>query len=358
MQPSLFYFICVTVTQSFIPLLLSARGRGHRPSRRTLPTPLPSFFGRVPSQPIMTRFRTLAAVCVSTMTIHGVRGFLPRRKIVDRRMSRFDPTFSALLDGSSGLSTLRSGDMKKVKGPRKTALAVSVSVMLCLLYISRSAWQPLLDKNKIQATTLSILSSLKGPEGSNQLIPLVSYGFLMALVEMLGLSTIPVETAAAMVFKWYAWPASAIGKLVGALSAFGLGRTLLQDLVHRKLQTGTQLPLLEASAEEHPVRTAFLIKCSCFPELVKNGCPAVLPAIRTWMFVLATICHGWSYTTLWTWVGVDAERQLSDTSAVGSVALNSVLVLSGVFGIVCTPLLTAWWLRSLQKMPELKRKKL
>jgi hypothetical protein len=125
------------------------------------------------------------------------------------------------------------------------------------------------------------------------------------------------------------------------------------------------------------------MKFSCFPEAVKNfGSGSLLPVMKMWMFVAATVVHhGGSYTALWTWLGVDTAQRLqySGSSASNSsssisvnlgsvtsnnmpmlpimpmpanVPLNVALVVAGVSGVVVSPLLMAWWLRTLKRQAD------
>jgi uncharacterized membrane protein YdjX (TVP38/TMEM64 family) len=227
----------------------------------------------------------------------------------------------------------------------------------------------------------------------------------MAVWEFCGLTTIPVETAAAMVFGWTALAVSLAGKMLGALSAFCLGRFWLADIVRAKLmnsssssdtdgtgKSSSPWQVLWASPEDanassskgttgtgstttaavtiSPLQTALLMKFSCFPEAMKNfGCSLLLP-VQLWMFVLATAVHGGCYTALWTWLGVDTAKRLQHHHAsVSSVSVSSVsqsqivllpanvplqvtLVFAGVIGVVVSPLLMAWWLRTLKRQAD------
>jgi uncharacterized membrane protein YdjX (TVP38/TMEM64 family) len=195
-----------------------------------------------------------------------------------------------------------------------------------------------------------------------------------------------VETAAAMVFGWTALAVSFAGKMLGALSAFCVGRFLLADTVRAKLmhtsksnsddgtgQSSSPWQVLWASPDESsssstaagtnsvtisPLQTALLMKFSCFPEAIKNfGCSLLQP-VKFWMFVLASAVHGGCYTALWTWLGVDAAARLqvsasnSLTLLPANIPLNITLVFAGVIGVVVSPLLMAWWLRTLKRQAD------
>jgi uncharacterized membrane protein YdjX (TVP38/TMEM64 family) len=274
-----------------------------------------------------------------------------------------------------------------------TAAVVTTTVVA---YSQRALLMTLMNRQVIQHKALTLLQGLQRPDGSVSAKSLCVYAATMAVWEFLGLTTIPVETAAAMVFGWTAFPVSFGGKLLGALVAFFVGRHFLADTVRSKLlpnsdgsdgsskaspwqvlwapdvstadsstsassrsttaaatgaATGTDLPFVPS-----PLQTALLMKFSCFPEAVKNFGSSLLPTIQWWMFVVATAVHGGSYTALWTWLGVDTAARLqtgAHTSLpAANLPLHITLVLAGVIGVVVSPLLMAWWLRTLKRQAD------
>ena len=206
----------------------------------------------------------------------------------------------------------------------------------------------LFDKQKLQDTTVQTLQKLNDlPYIYSRLF----YTLAMALWETLGMSTIPVETAAGMVFGWSGFYWSAIGKLLGACLAFGLGRGALSTMVNNKLSSNTFLQLVQTSTEENPLLVLILMKLSCFPETVKNFGSSILKPIKWWMFILGTALHGWTFTALWTYLGVDTAARIKDTtdSLPPNLRLQTLLTLALINGCVVSPLSMMYWIRSLKK---------
>jgi uncharacterized membrane protein YdjX (TVP38/TMEM64 family) len=184
----------------------------------------------------------------------------------------------------------------------------------------------------------------------------------MAVWEMAGLSTIPVETAAGMVFGWKLGVlASVTGKITGASMAFALGRTWLaqhvashdafaKQPIFRILNNNSDSSNVSKKQHRHPpLMTAFLMKFSCFPELVKNLGSSMIVAVRPWMFLLATMVHGGSFTMLWTWLGVDTAARIKQPDLPVNIPLRWTLGMGMFVGVVVTPLVMAWWIRDLQQ---------
>ena len=265
---------------------------------------------------------------------------------------------------------------------RHTQIALLVVVSVAGLLTLRSFLGPYLSPQQLQERTLSLLQRLQPDDAcaSSTTQALTVYAGFMAFVVLLGLSTIPVETAAAMVFGYRAFPASAVGKLTGAVAAYGLGRTVLRSWASDRLKNNTVFRLLQqqpvaatttrslrvVAARQRqstdgldglrtPLATAFLMKYSCFPEFFKNFGSSLLEPVTPGRFVLATVVHGWSFTLLWTMFGVDSARRLRAASLPSAVALPRnwtlliSLALSFVVGFVVSPALMAWWIHDLRK---------
>lgn len=301
---------------------------------------------------------------------------------------------------SSLITNLPQQLVRFLQGNAASVTALLTVTIIALYY--RSVWLPLLKKDVIQAKTLSLLSKLRPDDGENNgpamLRALAMYAAGMTVWEALGLSTIPVETAAAMVFGWKAWWPSALGKLLGASLAFALGKTILSGPAQRRLlqptsggtnvwsqliappsssATGSGVDhatLSPAVTPAHPpLVTALCLKFSCFPEVIKNVGSGLVSSIHPWHFVAATMFHGWSFTTLWTAVGVHAASNMKQTvpfpaaatvaatttssssaaAAMATVstplALRLMMVLTLLIGVVGSPVLMAWWIRDLQR---------
>ena len=255
-------------------------------------------------------------------------------------------------------------------------VGILVTVLALAVYSYREILLPLMDKQRIQEATLQILRGLlqptTAPDGSTtttvswQSLGIYTAG--MAAWEFFGLTTIPVETAAGMVFGFpLAFGASAAGKLAGAVAAFGTGRSC-SGAVRRKLDQGNSPWRVlwtppnasnnsssnSNNSRQSPLATAFLMKFSCFPEAVKNFGSSLLP-VQTWMFILATVVHGFTFTALWTWLGVDAAARLQDSSLPVNAGLNVALVVAAIVGVGLSPLLMAWWLRELKRQANAER---
>ena len=274
----------------------------------------------------------------------------------------------------SAQSFRRRNDGVRPYNPKVVAVSLVSLFFVYLLYDKRSAWLPFFNKDKIQQTTLRLLENLQPNDNDDDTHfynnPLLLYTTGMMLWEAVGLSTIPVETAAGMAFGWKAARYSLAGKLLGAFLAFAVGRFVLAGSSSRLLAnnpTFQQLVRAEKNdtkrrttkSHHPPLLTAFLIKFSVFPETIKNVGSAVLTPIRPWMFLGATVVHGGMYTLLWTWLGVDTARQLqasssaettTTTTTTTSRGLQITLVLAAIVGVVLTPLLMAWWVRDLKRM--------
>ena len=153
---------------------------------------------------------------------------------------------------------------KRLQRMKQGLITVAITAMAYGLWDTRSSWIGFFDKEKLQAQTLGALRGLQ--EGLPKPYSYTLYVIGMALWEAIGLSTIPVETAAGMVFGWNGALLSGSGKLLGACLAFWLGKTALRDFVQQKLGDNTFLKLVKSSADDNPPLVACLIKFSCFPE--------------------------------------------------------------------------------------------
>ena len=184
--------------------------------------------------------------------------------------------------GGSDVATIS----KKAKASR---MAVVLMPTMALLWFSRDKWIGLFSKAKLESKTLEILNELNSmPKHYSYTIYIAG----MALWETIGLSTIPVETAAGMVFGWTGLFLSGGGKLIGAMIAFLIGRYgILAQWIHDKFSQNSFLQLVQDSTEKNPLKVAFLLRFSCFPEPIKNYGSAILSPIRFFMFVLATAVH-------------------------------------------------------------------
>ncbi len=246
----------------------------------------------------------------------------------------------------------------------------SLIVLSLLLFQQRAIWLPLINKDLILQRTLELLEPLQ----SNR-FGWLYYSCGLALWEFCGLSTISVETAAGIVLGWKAVGASLLGKFTGAMLAFGIGRCWLYQHVATQLQHNEIFQLINQASSSgsppsavtttahspfksktlamttlhphSPILTAFLMKFSCFPEMIKNFGSSLLPVIQWWMFAVATLIHGGTFTLLWTWLG-----QQTSTGATGSSSTTIALSIAAFMGVVVTPLVMAWWIQDLKRWAE------
>jgi uncharacterized membrane protein YdjX (TVP38/TMEM64 family) len=172
----------------------------------------------------------------------------------------------------------------------------------------------------------------------------------MAVWELFGMTTIPVETAAGMAFGFRrGFVASAVGKMLGAVSGYVLGKTLLHDFVRSKLQDNKVLKLIDGHVQAQPLRTAFLMRYSVLPEAIKNCGASLFPPLKFWMFVTSIMFHGWLYSAVWTYLGVDTARRLEDPHLPVDLLLKFSISAATFVGMILTPLIMAWWIRDMQE---------
>ena len=237
---------------------------------------------------------------------------------------------------------------KQLEKVKIAVASVAIVMALSFAWVFRETLSRIFNKQRVQDKTLEILRRL------DQLPKLQSYSiymFGMALWEACGLATIPVETAAGMIFGWKGFVLSATGKVIGAASAFVVGRhSFLASWVKAKLSQNKFLQLVEESADHHPLKTAILMKLSCFPETIKNYGLAVLFPVRLWMFTVVTMVHGGTFSALWTYLGVDTAKRLAnpDLNLPADNVLRILLLLSLINGVAISPLAMGYWVRELQ----------
>jgi uncharacterized membrane protein YdjX (TVP38/TMEM64 family) len=231
----------------------------------------------------------------------------------------------------------------------RTLAAGAAALVAVAAYRNREI---LLSKERIQEEALRLLRGLhrEDADGISAFRSLALYSVGMALWELCSLSTIPVETAAGMVFGWRAAPFSIAGKLMGAGTAFGLGRGWLHSWATAKLSRNSVWQLVATSRRFSPWATAFLMKYSCFPEFIKNFGSSFL-RISPVQFATATLVHGGGFTLLWTWWGVETALRLAAPAGqhAASPGLKVALAVAGFVGVVATPALMAWWISSLRR---------
>ena len=312
--------------------------------------------------------------------------FIPRKKVVStmyfasfshpRRGANevINPTFDIYEQHTQQiLRAIRAGGAAKIKeksepgkvpssssswqqseNVKNFCLVLTSTAALYGLFHTRSTWMSLFNKEKLQS---SVVESLENLNSFPYVYSRSLYTLFMAIWECLGMSTIPVETAAGMVFGWSGFYYSGLGKLLGASLAFGLGRGALSSFVETKLSSNEFLGLVQTSTQDNPLLVVILMKLSCFPETVKNFGSSILKPIQWWMFLLGTSVHGLTFTALWTYLGVDTAAKLKDTEGLlpPDQRLKLLLTMALINGAVVSPLSMYYWIRTLkQKQKEAK----
>lgn len=288
--------------------------------------------------------------------------FMPTRRkdfipFLPHTVSILPPLFSHMRGGASFTSatpavlpTTRTGIVQtpSINIKRVATYAITTIIATHLLYSNRRTLSKLFDKAYLQYTVLELLQSTK-EHGS---LGIFIYILGMALWETIGISTIPVETAAGMAFGWIAILASIAGKLLGASIAFAMGRGFLSDMVQTKFADNEILLLVRHAVKQHPLRTALLMKYSCLPGAIKNFGSSLFTEIQYWMFALATVVHGGPFTCVWTWLGIDTAKRLAvlDGTLPVNQGLQFALAVCMVVGLVLCPMLMAWWIRDMKRM--------
>lgn len=298
---------------------------------------LPSFFGSSSSS---SSGRSSSSLLAAAKNNKSEKEDEAKKRIQNKIASQQQKKLSSMKKTATTTST-NSGTIQNIV---KVGFAVTA---IAVLYVYRDQWMSLFDKEFLQSKTLQILNDL------DSLPKYQSYGVYtigMAIWETFGLSTIPVETAAGMVFGWKGFIMSGVGKLLGAVFAFSLARYgILASWIKEKLGTNSFLQLVEESATNDPFLVSILLKFSCFPETIKNYGSAILSPIKLWMFIFGTVVHGCTFSALWTYLGVDTALRLENPSLPADKLLQSLLSLALVNGIVISPLAMAYWIKTLQR---------
>jgi uncharacterized membrane protein YdjX (TVP38/TMEM64 family) len=220
------------------------------------------------------------------------------------------------------------------------------------VYLNR---QHIPSKGDIQAYILSKMTKIeeKGEMG------VIYFVMVLSVTELIGVSTAFLEPVGGMLFGVKkGFVANGIGKILGAMIAFTIGRTFFIEKIKSKLFTEPEgskddgqniFKLLEASIEKKPFRHSLAMRFSLFPEIVCNYGLSVLEPVKWYTFLLASSIQILPYTLLWACVGNDSALRLKDPT----IPINRIL--SATFGAVTVgfwlgvPLLTAAWTRTLMK---------
>jgi len=228
---------------------------------------------------------------------------------------------------------------------RNIAIGAIITAVIALLgYEYRVPLSAAFNKEALQQNVLKLLHSFHGDWRG-----VVAYGCGMAVWELFGMSTIPVETAAGMVFGFkVGFLASACGKLAGAVMGFVLGKTVLKGFIGHRLEKNKTIQLIHDHVNQNPYKVALLLRYSLLPEFVKNCGASLFPPITTLMFTGSVILHGWMYTACWTYLGVDTARRLETPGLPADRLAQFGVLWATVVGMVFTPIVMAWWIRDMQ----------
>ena len=203
-----------------------------------------------------------------------------------------------------------------------------------------------MDMEAFKAKLLDTLTEINeegGPRG------LALYVVFLSLWAACGLTTIPVESSAAMAFGWRnGLFLNAMGKMTGSLLAYGIGRIFLEETVMSKLDDNEVFGLVDKAVAKRPYRTSVLVRFFPFPELVKNLALSILPPVQLGVFLAATFTHTFPFTLLWTWLGCDTVAHMRDDALAPNKVLAAVLVAVTAFGVFGSPALAALFVRSMK----------
>jgi uncharacterized membrane protein YdjX (TVP38/TMEM64 family) len=183
---------------------------------------------------------------------------------------------------------------------------------------------------------------------------LILYACGFAIWEVCGLPTSVVETAASMAFGLRrGLLGSFVGKSCGSCIAFALGRTLLSNIVSRRLEGTEPYETVVRGAAGNPILAAFVVRYSVFPQLVKNYGMSLCKPVSFSTFFVSIVVHGFPFSLLWAALGQDAGLRLRASEAgmemAANILLNGLLAFVTIFGFVVSPTITGLWLADLRK---------
>ncbi len=229
---------------------------------------------------------------------------------------------------------------------------VSAAVLLSYLKLDtlKTILTTFFDREKLRKNIIQTLNEVaeQGHRG------LLTYTVGFCFWEVCGLPTSIVETAAGMAFGFkQGLLGSFIGKTLGSITAFLLGRTLLSRVVQNIMEENETLQLIDQSVARHPVKSALIVRYSVFPQLIKNFGLSLTKPVSLPIFIAAIVIHGFPFSLLWAALGNDSLMRLRASELGEPMAANIVLNLSLVFvtffGFVVSPAVTGWWLADVRK---------
>ena len=233
---------------------------------------------------------------------------------------------------------------------RNTITATGLICITTLTYLHWGTIKTFFNREKFRTTIIQTLNDVAS-QGHRGLL-LYTIGFVFW--ECCGLPTSVVETAAGMAFGFHkGLLGSFIGKTCGSILAFTLGRTLLSDVVGRKMDENETFGLIQEGVQKKPFQSALILRYSPFPQLIKNFALSITKPVTFPIFILAISIHGFPFSLLWAALGHDSSMRLRASemgeSMTTNVVLNSILVFVTIFGFVVSPAITGWWLTDLRK---------
>ena len=260
------------------------------------------------------------------------------------------------------LEVLRGGDSKNASSRdssnnnnnnvviRNTITATGLICITTLTYLHWGTIKTLFNREKFRTAIIQTLNDVAS-QGHRGLL-LYTIGFVFW--ECCGLPTSVVETAAGMAFGFHkGLLGSFIGKTCGSILAFTLGRTLLSDVVGRKMDENETFGLIQEGVQKKPFQSALILRYSPFPQLIKNFALSITKPVTFPIFIVAISIHGFPFSLLWAALGHDSSMRLRASemgeSMTTNVVLNSILVFVTIFGFVVSPAITGWWLADLRK---------
>ena len=300
----------------------------------------------------------------------GDRRLSARRTIINRYMR-----INRNVANRGDIEKLRGGALnRQVQSPHTIqaqstqsnfTTITSITILSLTILLSILNWETLVislsgffDREKFRTKIIGTLNSIsdRGTQG------LLMYTFGFIFWETCGLPTSVVETAAGMAFGFNnGLLCSFVGKTLGSILAFTLGRSFCRAFVKKQLQNNEVLKLIERSVAESPIQSALVVRYSPFPQLIKNFGLSIMESVTLPVFLLAICIHGFPFSILWAALGQDSSVRLRAEENGQSLdvnwVLNGALLFVTMFGFIVSPAVTGWWLAGLRKDDGTETKK-
>mmetsp|Transcript_9712 Transcript_9712/g.21901 ORF Transcript_9712/g.21901 Transcript_9712/m.21901 type:complete len:369 (-) Transcript_9712:74-1180(-) len=214
----------------------------------------------------------------------------------------------------------------------------------------KSSFSTFFDAERFRKAIIQNLNNIAS-KGNTGLL-LYTFGFIFW--EACGLPTSVVETAAGMAFGFQkGLLCSFVGKTAGSVLAFTLGRTLLSNIVGRKMEDSEPFGLIQRGVTRNPMLSAFIVRYSVFPQLIKNFGMSLTNGVTFPMFLLVIMVHGFPFSLIWAALGNDSSLRLraseSGETMAANVILSGLVLFVTAFGFLVSPAITGWWLADLRR---------